>query len=136
MAQRTMSWELCGPIFVIAHNKEDPDDAEYDHALAGYEEHLGVFNGILISSTGGAPNLTQRRKTTDFWKGKDLPPTAIMTSSRMTRGVITAMSWVLPAPKIASMDLHDFDAAFRYLALASEWHEKVRQTVARLREVF
>lgn len=133
MSSKTMMWELCGPVFVIVHSTENPSDAEYTQTLDGYQQHLGAFNGILICTDGGAPNLKQRKATTEFWKGKDLPRTAIMTSSKVTRGVITALSWVLPAQKINAVEFNDYAGAFSYLEVPEQWHTQIKQTVGRLR---
>jgi hypothetical protein len=130
----TMRWERCGSTFVIAHSDTAPTNEDYDQTLSGYHQHLGLFNKILISSGGGAPNSSQRKKTTEFWKGKIVPKTAIMTSSRMARGVITALGWLMPSSQMVGVDFDDFPSAFRYLELPVDQHSKVIQVVIRLRK--
>lgn len=132
MAGKTMQWERTGSVFVIVHSPLNPTVSEYDQALAGYDQHLGRFNGILIHSEGGAPNALQRKRTTEFWEGKTLPKTAIMTSSSVVRGVITALNWFFPQELRCPSDGY-FQGAFEYLAVPQDQQKLVTQTVHRLR---
>jgi hypothetical protein len=128
---KTCRWELCGSIFVAVHSHAAPLDAEYDDGLRGYETHLGRFRGILIFTRGGAPNARQRKRTTDFWVGRDLPKTVIMTSSTVARGVVTALNWFM-AQKLKAIDSDDFAGAFDYLEVAPDERPAVQATVLRL----
>ncbi len=117
-AQRTMSWRLYGATFLIAHSSKEPTDADYDDALRGYQTHLGHFDGILISSLGGGPNFAQRKRTTEFWRGKSMPRTVVMTSSPLTRGIITAMNWFLTESPILATSFADYETALRHLGVS------------------
>jgi hypothetical protein len=127
-----MRWELSGSVFVIVHGPKSPTDAEYRATVQAYGKHLGRFRSILIHSDGGAPNPAQRKQTTDFWEGKSLPRTAIMTSSSIARGVMTALNWFFPQ-KLKAVKDGDFRTAFEFLEVPfAEW-APAEQTVARLR---
>jgi hypothetical protein len=127
-----MRWALSGSVFVIVHGPKPPTDAEYQATLQAYGKHLGRFRGILIHSDGGAPNSAQRKQTTDFWEGRNLPKTAIMTSSSIARGVMTALNWFFPQ-KLKAVKEGDFLTAFEYLEVPSVERALAEQTVARLR---
>jgi hypothetical protein len=127
-----MRWELSGSVFVIVHGPQPPTDAEYRATVQGYGKHLGRFRSILIHSDGGAPNPAQRKQTTEFWESKHLPNTAIMTSSSIARGVITALNWFFPQ-KLKAVKDGDFPAAFEHLDVPLAERAQVEQTVARLR---
>ncbi len=133
MGGRTMAWERSGTVFVIVHSPQAPSDEDYRGALDGYAKHLGRFRSILIYSEGGAPNPAQRKRTTDFWQGKELPPTAIMTSSTLARGVLTALSWFFPEQKLRAVKDNDFRTAFEHLQVPVSERAAAEQTVARLR---
>ena len=129
---KTLVWELVGPVFVIAQGETVPTDDDYDSALRGYGQHLGSFSGILIHTLGGAPNAAQRKNTSEFWKGKSLPTTVIMTSSAIARGAITALNWVLPQ-QMKAVKEDDFAGAFAAMSTPAAFHSQVRDAVARLR---
>lgn len=129
---RTLVWELVGPVFVIAQGETEPTDDDYSGALRGYAQHLGKFTGILVYTIGGAPNAAQRKATSEFWRGKELPVTVVMTSSAIARGAITALNWVLPQ-QMKAVKADDFAAAFANMNTPAEYHAQVRDAVARLR---
>jgi len=132
VSEKTMLWELSGSTFVIVHSASAPHDDDYDSALGGYAKHLGRFRGILIHSTGGSPNAAQRKRTTDFWQGKTLPKTVIMTSSVVARGAITALNWFVSQP-LKAVRPDDFREAFEYLEVVHAEQASVEETVTKLR---
>lgn len=126
------AWELCGNVFVIVHNQNNPTDEEYKNTLDAYEKHQGQFDSILIHSEGGGPNSKQRKMTADFWKGKEIPKTVIMTSSVMTRGIVTALSWILPQQRLHAVDKNDFGQAFQILNIENHRQSVLHATIMRL----
>lgn len=133
MGGRTMAWERSGTVFVIVHGPQAPSEEDYTATLDGYAKHLGRFRSILIHSDGGAPNPAQRKRTTEFWEGKELPNTVIMTSSTFARGVLTALSWFFPEQKLRAVKDGEFRLAFEHLQVPLPERTGAEQTVARLR---
>jgi hypothetical protein len=60
-------------------------------------------------------------------------PTAILTSSAIARGVLTALSWFLPAERLPTMfTLDDVVAALTFLGVDAASEGGVRAELARL----
>lgn len=137
---QTLSWSLCGDVFVIAQSDVSPTDHDYDDALAGYRRHLGDYRSILISTRGGRVNALQRKRTTDFWEemaatGAALPKTAVMASKKTDRAVLTGMNWFLSGDvRIKPFAFDDFDGAFAYLGVFGLDQARVRTVLDRLHE--
>lgn len=138
MSTRTLTWQLCGDIFVLAQSATSPTDQDFNNALEGYRTHLGSFRAILVSSKGGRMNALQRKQTTDFWEtyghvGKP-PQTVVMSSSLSDRTILTALNWFLPKDmKIIPFGFDDFDEVFSFLNIdGAGLREQIRQTAENL----
>lgn len=110
----TMAWCRLGNIAVGVHNPGQPSDQEWEGWLGMCREMIeqGQLQGCLVWTAGGAPNSKQRAMV------KSVPgllpvPIAIMTDSRVARGVITALSWLGKA--IKPFPANDLQGALEYL---------------------
>ena len=71
-----------------------------DQDLSTWLERLAVYDyrGLLVSVRGnGGISSKQRGRIADFWKraGRKPPPVALVSDSAVSRGVLTAISWML-----------------------------------------
>jgi hypothetical protein len=82
-------------------------------------------NRIVVFSAGGGPTPTQRKELEDLTatKAEDLR-VAIITASRVARGIVTAIRWYRGDSNVA-FDPKNVDLAFNFLELTAEEREFV-----------
>jgi hypothetical protein len=128
-----MHWRVIPDIIVVCVNTEvDPSDEDWDAYLADVNAHLRGLKGVLVFTPKTGPSASQRaRANAAYEKAKAEIPTAIMTSSRMVRGIMTALSWALGG-KIKSFGENDFQGAVDFLALDTEEQLKAKVVLKQL----
>lgn len=75
---------------LLVHGSDPPGDAEwqeYVEALRDLERRKGV--GVVVLTDGVGPNALQRKMITEFSMRS-----AVVTSSRVARGMVTALGWI------------------------------------------
>src|SRR5450432_2876646 len=87
-----MDCAVCDTIFICYHTAENPTDGEWDKMLTLFLGSLPTMRGVLIFSDGGGPNIAQRERLAEMIKL--IPRTAMVTDSRVARGIMTALSWL------------------------------------------
>jgi hypothetical protein len=85
-----------GRVAVAFHDEQNPTDAEWNAWISLYTA-LHAAHGdetrALVRTLGGAPNAAQRASLGNAL-GRKGQPSAVLTSSTLTRGVVTAISWL------------------------------------------
>lgn len=101
----------------------DPMWREYLDLVVEYQTKFMVPRGVLTFSPTQSPNATQRRIMADEYKDKTntdrIARLVIMSESTIVRGVITAMTWILPKGDRAQSNAFkpaDFNQALSWLA--------------------
>jgi hypothetical protein len=74
------------------------------------------IRGIVVYSAGSGPNAKQRSIVAELWKkvGR-MPMSFIMSESTMHRGMLTALSWMLPAEMQGRLFAHNPSNAYQAL---------------------
>jgi len=118
---KTLHWRLVpGVIMITVHTKETPSDEDWDEYLADVKKHVKEVRGVLVYSESAGPTAPQRARINDLYKALNVKMrTAIMSGSRLVRGVVTAMSWTL-ADDIKSFATTEFDKTVQYLELTED----------------
>lgn len=101
-------------LHVAVYGDGAPSEAEWERYLAVLEA-IGPAEPLLIFSWGGGPNLKQRRQLDEAVKhhsGK----AAVVTTSRIARGIVKAIGWT--GKQIRAFDFANQDEAFAYLGLS------------------
>ncbi len=99
-----MSTRRVGDLVVVAHNTEAPNDAAWEEFLSFFREASDVGKTrVLVFTDGGAPNTLQRASLNSALGGKQ-PRIAVVSASRLVRGVATAISWFNPNIDIFTPD--------------------------------
>jgi hypothetical protein len=85
--------------------------------------------GILVFTDGGAPNATQRSEINDWLRGRSIR-TAVILSSPLVRGIVTALNWfnrdIKPfAPK-------DWRGAMSFVGIQASDHTHIKDQVLQL----
>jgi hypothetical protein len=110
-------------------------DAPYgNHEWALYMDGLRKLVKIplrtIVLTDGGSPNPVQRKEMADLFKGV-APPTCVVSSSPLVRGMTTALGWF--NPNIKSVSPENLKDAFVYLGIPAAQEERVRLEIRRLR---
>jgi hypothetical protein len=127
----TMVHDRSADLFVVIHPNRPPADNEWLAYLRSWSGHDMSRMRTLVFTDGGGPSAAQRKLATEALGGK-ASLTAVVSSSPMVRGVVTALSWFNPKIKAFSPD--EAHHAFEYLRIATS--EEIARTwilVERLR---
>src|SRR5262249_27181347 len=81
-----------GDLFVVVHRAKPPTDEEWTDYLESWRP-LDMGNmRTLVFTDGGGPNPAQRKAATEALGGKS-SLTAVVSSSPLIRGIVTALGW-------------------------------------------
>lgn len=132
---KTLAFELLPPrAAVLVHGRENPSEAEwnaYIDALAGLIAKVGDIS-VLVVTDGGGPNSVQRTDMNDRIRGGNDMRGAVVTESRVARGIVTALSWFNAGVKaFPPVRLRD---ALRHLGLDEAEQAEALAAVRRLRD--
>jgi len=117
-----MVFELTsGGYLVIVHTFQEPSKEAWDRYVALCKEKKSEIRGFAVFTQGGGPDAKQRATAGEIWMddlGK-LPPTTVMTSSRLVRGIVTAMNWA-GAKNVRAFPPHQTHDGLRHLGVPNE----------------
>src|SRR5580658_10411277 len=88
---RHMAWSTHGDLLLLAHDEHRPADDEWRSWLRAYETRSPHIRGVLVRTLGSGPSSSQRKELVQAMQAETIPThTAILTSSAIVRGVLTA----------------------------------------------
>ena len=122
---KSMVFKIVGNVHIVIHGTTEPRDEDwrlYMDAVRSEEQKTTDFAKIrtLVFSAGGGPTAKHRREISEFLGGRTTP-VAIVTSSTIMRGVVTALQWFNPLARAFSPD--NVVAALQFLGTSdSEAH--------------
>jgi hypothetical protein len=117
-------WYIVGDVlasFTSAGVIDDETRASYVDVLQN-----GKFRVNLACSADGSISLTQRKGTSDAVKSRNLP-VIVLTDSRITRGVVTALNWL--GANIGAYSWVGLNAALKSLEVDPKVEEDLRAMV-------
>ena len=124
----TLRFELVDNVLLIIHSDNEPDPRDWDAFLELYARSIDHLFGVLVFSPGPGPDNAQRRRIAKINQPR-AAPIAVLTPSRLARGIVAALSWFdIP---IKAFDVDGFERALDYLHL----HGATRSSVARAYEL-
>ena len=112
---RTIQWKNIGGTMLIVHGKVQPGGGEWadlmrdTRAMGRALERTLVFADVTLTAE-------QRRQVADAHKAAGTRAIAVITSSSLTRMIVTALSWMNSVHK--AFDPRDINAALDYLAVS------------------
>ncbi|MCP4499569.1 MAG: hypothetical protein GY822_06335 [Deltaproteobacteria bacterium] len=130
---KTLYFEVIGSTLVLVHGPLNPSPEDWDEFMQ--QMAAQKYTGILIDSSGGAPNKSQWAKITDFWRDKLEPKVALTTSSSLVIEAMAATDLVSKS-KIRAFRSHALSDAFDYLEISEPEREVLLKTRLRLRARF
>lgn len=126
----TLAFARCGRILVVAHTHRAPSDAEWSHWMSRMSVH--DYEHILVATSGGGPTAVQRKKTNQFWKGKDIPRFSLLTESRAVIGIVSLFNWFLDN-RLKAFHPTNTRGAFDYLEVPASERGALLGTASRLK---
>lgn len=127
-----MYWRLIpGVVHIVVHTDEPPSDADWDACIDDVSEHGEGIKGVLVYSTRTGPSASQRTKANAVYEKFGGMKMAIMASSRLVIGIVTAISWAV-GNDVKAFATTDFEGAANYVGLNSEERLKARVVLRQL----
>lgn len=129
----TMGWWFGPSYSLVVHSEDPPASEDWDVFITERGEHpTDITAPTLIYSAGGGPNSMQRGQLESLMNEKNAKHlrVAVVTPSRLVRGIGTAVSWFQPNLKVFAPA--DLEKAYEHLDMAGELRQ---QCQARLQEM-
>jgi hypothetical protein len=130
---KTLSYEVFdNKLLLLVHGESSPSSVDWDDYAELLSRSVGELTGILVVTDGAGPNGAQRGKINDLIKtcGGSFP-TAVMTHSRVARGVVTALGWF--NPRLRAFAPTELTAALAHLGTDPGQREKLLRCIVRMR---
>jgi hypothetical protein len=123
----TMRYQQLGDTMAMVHTADAPTDQEWDEMLDHHRRHRPTR--VLVFTDGGGPTTLQRGRLNDALEGR-VVKTAVVSSSQVVRGIVTALSWFNPG--IRSFSPGEAPRALTYLGVAAGESAPLMQQVLKL----
>jgi hypothetical protein len=121
-----------GDLIVVAHNTDTPSEEEWDRFLEFFRRAHDIDQvRVLVFTDGAAPNTMQRASFTKTLAGKQ-PRIAVLSGSRVVRGVATAISWFNANIDVFAPD--DLGKALDHLRMPTDNRGDIAEIGAALRQ--
>ena len=123
---------MVGRTLVVVHGVTHPTDADWAIYLDALRQNAAILDAQLIVTDGGSPTSAQRKESLDLAGGQweRVPPTAVVTSAVLARGVVTALSWFMKE-RIRAFAPAEFDEACSFIGASSD-KSALREVATRL----
>ncbi len=116
-------------VVILVHSANPPTDTEWNEIIE--LQRNNPSDKTLVVSAGGGPTNPQRMRMKEAIKGKqDNPMVAVVTESRVVRGIVKAMSWFNPG--IRSFNPDQLGDALTYLDIDEAKRALFLRTVERM----
>ena len=126
MVFRTMACHDLGEVFLLVHGPMNPDPQEWATLLQDARKKRQPKHLVIA----GEVELTPRQRA-QVAETLDYPcRAAVMLSSPITRGMVTAIGWLTGKHRAFSMT--DLAGALAYLDVAPERYNEIRELIAEL----
>ncbi len=120
-------------LLILVHTKDAPDEGEWAEYTASARQWKKEIQAFLVYSAGGGPNTMQRAQLDEAISIESHPgKTAVVTVSRIARGIVTAIGWF--SPGIKAFGTNQLPQAVEYLGTPPSEVELVLNEVGRLKK--
>lgn len=128
----TMRYLVVSSVAIMVHTKDNPSEEEWSDFMTRLRQDRGRYGCALIFTDGGGPSTMQRGQMNDaFEEIKFKGKVAVVTVSRLARGIVTALSWF--NPNVKSFTPLQVNAALEYLEVLPGDQDKVRNELTKVR---
>ena len=122
--RRRSAFRLVGHVILAVHTTSEPTPEEWEdyirtvvHAYKVHGDKPDLVRQLLLTD-GGGPNPAQRAavlKATEGIPGVDNVPRAVISSSKVVRGIVTALNWLNRNVKLFSPE--EIEKAIAFLGI-------------------
>lgn len=116
-ASRTMNHKMMGDVLFIRHRSLPVGDNDWEEMIAEMDRYLESKNvlRVLVKTDDAGPNAAQRQRLNRLVASrKATMRVAVMSTSVLVRGIVTAFSWAR-ALEIKSFGENDMRGALAFL---------------------
>jgi hypothetical protein len=113
-----MHWRIVpDTVAIVVHGDQAPSDDDWEQYIRDVVANCRTLKGVLVYTGNSGPTAPQRARSSDAFReaGAEIN-TAIMTSSRLVRGIVTALTWAVGG-KVKAFSTMEFNQAAAYLGL-------------------
>lgn len=130
---KSMHYEvLPGVAHVLVHSRGEPSDEEFADYLNHAAAAIHGVKGLFIHCEHGAPNTRQREMASTHWEQAGITPQmSVVTTSRLVRGTVTALSWFI-GKNIRAFDPSDLRKAAAHLEIGDDDFERLKKMLGDL----
>jgi hypothetical protein len=119
-----------GAVVIVVENAIAPTNAEWNGYCEQVARAVSLANASGIAITdGGGPNTPQRGQINDLLAGRQAP-SAVISDSRMIRGIVTALSWF--NKKTYAFSPNEIMKALTYTGVEGDRGRKVWELILQL----
>lgn len=134
---RSISYGMTRDGVMVQVQLRPPLDDEWDQMIESIASEPAEIIGLVIVVTPGTggPSALQRKKVASlgYLRRDRFHGTAILTDSAVIRGMLTAVSWMIPAQiRSRAFSLNDLERAMDFLQLDESQKSGVRELLASL----
>jgi hypothetical protein len=104
--------KLVENLHILVHTDKPPSDEEWQDYLRTFGKVPPERLRTIVFTLGGGPSAAQRKLLNDKLNGK-ATPAAVVSTSAVVRGIVTALAWFNKDIKAFAPD--QTEAAFEYL---------------------
>ncbi|MCH9686671.1 MAG: hypothetical protein K0V04_34885 [Deltaproteobacteria bacterium] len=124
---KSILFERHGKLILLVHGRIAPTKEEWAQYVTFLQEAAEQdVNGLLVLTDGVGPDSTQRRMVSSI----ELR-TAVVTHSRIARGIVTALSWM--GANIQAFALTQIDDSLGFLNVPADDHLAIARRLAAMR---
>ena len=124
---KSILFERRDQIVLLVHSADPPNNADWDEYVQALAKAArNGATGLLVLTDGVGPDSTQRKMISDIKLR-----TAVVTLSRMARGIVTALGWL--GANIRAFAPDQMDEALDSLGVPAADREAVSRRLAAMR---
>jgi hypothetical protein len=125
-----MGWSRHDGVLVVVHAPGEPSEAEWGQFMD--EARSAPTQGLLVIAPDASLSAKQRREV-QHWFSEGGTRGAVVTDSKLTRGVVTAISWFkIP---IKAFSPRDLEKALDFLGVAPDASQEVQRIAHDLQQL-
>jgi hypothetical protein len=129
--KRTLAFGSYMSCVILVHSEAAPSDKDWGKYIDFIKAQKRPETKILVVGKGGPPpSAAQRAKLATVFE-KSGVPTAVLTDSQISRGVVTALNWIFPQ-KLAAFPTARLEDALIYVGLPVGIAPDIRKVITHL----
>lgn len=123
----TLAYERIDDFLIVVHSTETPSDSDWDRLM---QEPLGELKGTIVVAGGTKLDARKRKVLAERVKDARIK-VAVLVSSSVARGVVTALGWLVGGYRAFAMD--ELDGAGAFVGVPPSQRSEVERVARELR---